>query len=286
MVKSRWLARVLLAAIAAVAVMAPGPLSAQDAETLAEARAAFDEGIALAEADRWGEALTAFRRSESLVPRPSTSYNIANALYRLDRPSDALAELAEYDRMPEVRNNPAALERSAKLRTFIRDAVGEIRLTLTPANARLFVDGSPSALEGHERVLLLDPGAHFIRVAREGYVPHRQELHVERGGRQALVIELEALGAPTAVAAGPSLSVGGSTLALGSDDAPLSTPAPVQDDRERFVKRPGFWVMIGVIAAAGIGAGVAVAVLRKDDAPSCGTTGDCATTQGLSVASF
>jgi len=45
-------------------------------------------------------------------------------------------------------------------------------------------------------------------------------------------------------------------------------------------------VMIGVIAAAGIGAGVAVAVLRKDDAPSCGTTGDCATTQGLTVSSF
>ena len=41
--------------------------------------------------------------------------------------------------------------------------------------------------------------------------------------------------------------------------------------------------MIGVIAAAGIGAGVAVAVTRSDGSPACGTTGTCATTQGLAV---
>jgi TPP-dependent pyruvate/acetoin dehydrogenase alpha subunit len=44
--------------------------------------------------------------------------------------------------------------------------------------------------------------------------------------------------------------------------------------------------MIGAIAAVGIGVGVGVAVSRKDDSPSCGTTGDCATTQGLTLSSF
>jgi len=44
--------------------------------------------------------------------------------------------------------------------------------------------------------------------------------------------------------------------------------------------------MLAVVAAAGVGAGVAVALTPKDDAPSCGTTGTCATTQGLTVTSF
>jgi hypothetical protein len=286
MVSSRTRLALLLAATAAVAATMPWPASAQDPAIRAEARASFEEGITLAEADRWAEALAAFRRSASLVPRPSTSYNIANALYRLDRPVEALAELDEYDRMPEVRSDPAARNRGATLRTFIRDAVGEIRLTVTPGYAKLFVDGRPSVLEGRERSLFLDPGSHSIRVTLEGYEPHHQELRVERGSRQAHTIELDPQPAPAAIAAAPSLSVSSSTLAVSSDEVPLSTPEPTQDDRKRFVKRPGFWVMIGVIAAAGIGAGVAVALLRKDDAPSCGTTGDCATTQGLTVSSF
>ena len=44
--------------------------------------------------------------------------------------------------------------------------------------------------------------------------------------------------------------------------------------------------MIGAIVLVGVGAGVAVALTRKDDAPQCGTTGNCATTQGLTVTSF
>ena len=286
MVRSRSLLAMLLAATVTVAAGTPETAAAQEAGTRAEARASFEKGIALAKADRWADALTAFRRSARLVSRPSTSYNIANALYRLERPVEALSELKEYDRMPEVRSDPAARERSATLRTLIRDAVGEIRLIVTPDDARLFVDEWPSVLEGQERILLLDPGTHSIRVTHEAYEPHRQELRVERGGRQAHAIELQPLPSPVPIAAAPALSVTGSTIAVAPGDVSLSTPEPAQADRKRFVKRPGFWVMIGVIAAAGIGAGVAVAVLRKDDAPSCGTTGDCATTQGLTVSSF
>jgi hypothetical protein len=52
------------------------------------------------------------------------------------------------------------------------------------------------------------------------------------------------------------------------------------------VKRPGFWVMIGAIALVGVGVGVTVAMVRRDDTPQCGTTGDCATTAGLTLTSF
>jgi hypothetical protein len=269
--------------LAAVAVsVSAGSVAAQPSESRALARDLFEEGLALSQADRWPEALSAFRRSAALAPRPSTSYNIANALYRLDRPVEALSALDEYDRMPEVQQDDRARRRGQELRSLLLDAVGEVELTVTPAAATLFVDGLPSVLEGRERRIVLNPGTHSMRVTHDGYEPDRRQVRVERGSRHAYSVELKARAAT--VPPPPTLSMSQSTIAL-SRDAESEPEKPV-DDRTRFVKRPGFWVMIGVIAAAGIGAGVAVAVLRKDEGSDCGTTGSCATTQGLTVASF
>jgi hypothetical protein len=272
--------------VASIAMLAPAPRSAlaQDEQIQVHARELFAEGLAFAEADRWAWALSAFRRSRDLVPRASTSYNIANALYRLDRPVEALSELDEYDRMPEVQSDAAAAERGETLRALLRDIVAEVNLTVTPGNAIVLIDDRPSLLEGSHRTILLNPGAHALRVESEGYEPYRREIRVNRGGHKALLVELRAR--PSSKAAEPTVDIAPSAITISTADTGLPGPDPVEDDRKPFVKRPGFWVMIGVIAAAGIGAGVAVAVLRKDDAPACGTTGDCATTQGLTVNSF
>ena len=83
-----------------------------------------------------------------------------------------------------------------------------------------------------------------------------------------------------------TLTVSESTIATSGDGSGSPAPAKPVDDRTRFVKRPGFWVMIGAVVVVGVGTGVAVALTRKDDAPECGTTGSCATTQGLTLTSF
>ncbi len=281
MVKALALALSLLGAAVALGG-APSSAAAEDPGRQETARRLFEEGVALAQADRWAEALSAFRRSQALVRRASTSYNIANALYRLDRPVQALAELDEYASMPEVRYDAIARRRGEELRALVEKAVGVVRLEVSPEAAMVFVDGRPSVALGAERRLLLDPGNHSLRVTHEGYQSYRREIQVERGAEQTLRVALER----TAVSAGsspiPGLSATSVTTTRGDDPS----PPPEPDDRKRFVKRPGFWVMIGVLAAAGIGAGVAVAVIRNDDSPSCGTTGDCATTQGLTVTSF
>jgi tetratricopeptide (TPR) repeat protein len=248
--------------------------SAQDAAASQErARRLFKEGLALAKSERWAEALSAFRRSADLVSRPSTSYNIANALYRLDRPVDALAELDRYEEMPEVRAGGTAWERGDALRDLLDGAVAEVRLAITPASAKVFVDGRLSATSGFERKLRLNPGTHSIHITREGYASSLRELQVERGSREAYTVALQPLTPP----ASPAMAIAPSGV---------SATEAARDDRKPFVKRTGFWVMIGAIAVVGIGAGITVALLRKDDPPQCGTTGDCATTQGLTVTSF
>jgi hypothetical protein len=238
-----------------------------------QARRLFEEGLSLAQSERWAEALLAFQRSAELVPRASTSYNIANALYRLNRPADAWVELDRHAAMPEVQSDDAALEREAALRVLIYEAVAEVRLTVTPSDAKVFIDGRGSSLEGSERLLRLNPGTHSIRVTHESYTTSLRELQLERGSRESYAVTLE-LAAPPA---SESMKV----VPAGDELA-----GAARDDRKPFVKRPGFWVMIGAIVVVGVGTGVAVALTRKDDTPQCGTTGSCATTQGLTVTSF
>ncbi|MDH3656020.1 MAG: PEGA domain-containing protein [Myxococcales bacterium] len=255
--------------------------SSGDATTASEARRLFEEGVALAKSDRWAEALWAFRRSRKLMPRSSTSYNIANALYRLDRPVEGLSELDAYEKMPSVRGDRAALVRGDTLRALLESAVAEARLAITPIDAEVYVDDRRSKGSGSDRVVRLNPGPHSIRITRDGYEAAKKELQVERGSRETYVIALKPLTpAPVAVEI-PASAVELDTVEIAG--APSNAGG---DDRKRFVKRPGFWVMIGVLAAAGVAAGVAVAVTRKDDAPECGTTGTCATANGLTVTSF
>lgn len=271
---------VCIASHLAFAPMLPSAVAQDQAGSAERARRLFKEGLALAESERWAEALSAFRRSAELVPRGSTSYNIANALYRLDRPVEALVELDSYERMIEVHADDAAWERGVALRELLEGAVAEVRLSITPMDAKVFVNGRPSASIGSARTLRLNPGTHSIRAIRGGYAPFRGEIRVERGAQQVYTVTLQAL----APAASSTITVSQSSLSLTPDEGGAS--APSEDDRKPFVKRPGFWVMIGVVAAAGIGTGVAIALVRKDDAPPCGTTGNCATTQGLTVRSF
>ena len=259
-----------------------------------QARRLFEEGVALANSKDWTEALWAFRRSRNLVPRPSTSYNIANALYRIDRPVEGLAELDKYDEMPGVRADRAAQERGEMLRGLLQDAAARVQLAITPPDAEVHVDGRRFKSTGSDRVIHLNPGPHSVRVTRDGYVPTTIDVQVERGGRETHAIALRPRVAPppTPKAALPvaiqlsESAVSKSEAVVDSIELGAAQPPAVDDDRKPFVKRPGFWALIGAIAAVGIGAGVAIALTRKDDGPSCGTTGTCATTQGLTVTSF
>lgn len=254
-----------------------------DESTSEQARRLFGEGITLAKSEQWAEALWAFRQSRNLVPRPSTSYNIANALYRLDRPVEGLAELDSYDAMPAVRANDATRKRGAALRELLEGVVAEARLAITPADAEVYVDDRRTKTRGKDRIVRLNPGPHLLRFSREGYEPTTKEVQVERGSRLTYAIALRPLTPAPVSAALPPTALPGTVDPLETGSAPAEPPV---DEKKPFAKRPGFWGMISAIIVVGAGVGVAVALTRKDDSPQCGTTGTCATTQGLTVTSF
>lgn len=256
----------ILALVSVASVLTAGGslASAQTDAEVREAKKYFDLGIQLAESERWTGALAAFRRSQASVKRPSTSYNIANALYRLGRPAEAIEELDATRTEAEAAGDTIVQRRKA-LRRLAERATGIVVLTIEPNDARVYVDDRPRLEEGAVRRLRLDPGIHRLKVSQVGYEPHQGPLAVERGGRHSATIELRAL--PPA----------GATL------APTSASSQSEEDRKPFVKRPGFWVLIGVTAAAGVAIGVAIALTRDDGSVPCGTTGQCASAPRSSV---
>ena len=272
MVRSVCIALALCMSSATGVALLPSAACAQaSAGAEAEAKRLFRKGLALGKANRWADALLVFRRSAALVPRASTSYNIANALYRVGRPLDGLEELERYEEFSEVRYNYAAQQRGEALRDLLEKAIAEVQLAVRPPDARLFVDGTLLPIEGVGRKLRLNPGPHSLRLSHDAYETAFRELELEPGARESLAITLESLATP-------------STPAVGVSATSVTASQEPRDDR--FVKRPGFWVMIGAIVLVGVGTGVAIALTRRDDSPQCGTTGDCATTSGLTLKSF
>lgn len=256
------------------------PLSVADAQsngwTNEVAKRLFDEGVRLASAGRWTDALDRFRQSQRLVPRASTSYNIANALYRLEQPTEAIEELNESARIVDPADR-ALRQRRDTLQTLAQAQVAEVRLRLEPATAKLFVDGVIVPGFGSPRRLRLDPGRRALRMTEEGYAPYEETLVLKPGARASRSLMLE-----------PIHHVEPDAPASPTQPSTLEPALPPREpsERRRFVKSPGFWALIGVLAAAGVGAGVAAAVLRNDDSPDCGTTGACARAVSQASLSF
>ncbi len=133
-----------------------------------EARALFQQGLALVREERWGEALEYFRRSRALAERPSTIFNIGSVLVRTGRMAEAVSVLEEFLRVSDPRANEAERREAERLLTDARNARARLTLTLTAA-ATVWLDGAQLEGDGVERVIALDPGEHQLRVQAAGY---------------------------------------------------------------------------------------------------------------------
>jgi len=152
----------------------------EPAPEVTQARALFDEGLALSGEGRLTEAAALFERSYALVPRASTSLNWAIVLERLGRPREALRSLDAFETQRASASDADRADADA-----MRERLGALLATLTlhvaPPEARVEVDGRPEPGEGPTRILALDPGEHVLRIAVEGHAAERRELLVSAG---------------------------------------------------------------------------------------------------------
>lgn len=214
----------------------------------AEAQALFRRGLELAEQNRWADALEHFRRSHARVERPSTLYNIGLALVRLGRFVEALDVL---DRVLAEAGLPVAARQEAeRLRTEASASLGEVTLSLSPADAVVYVDGVERVGSGPSRAIPLDPGRHVLRATARGHDEAELVVSVVAGehGTEELVLAPQLL--------------------------PDADPLPPSTDGGDLWSEPWLWIVGGVVVVVGgVGIGVGVALANDSPPPYGGTTG-------------
>jgi hypothetical protein len=200
-----------------------GPVRADDEDpVVTQARQAFLEGVELTHKSQWGDALSAFERSERLRPHAVTSFNLGaceRALGRYVRARRWFRLTLEHNEKKSPRELSEALagEASAMLGELDR-IVATLDVTVSPPNAAIAVDGRP--LESAEQAgqargpfflagtrapgpgepigvgafhVVVDPGVHVLTFSRPGFSDAVINRTVGPGAVLSLRIELDRL---------------------------------------------------------------------------------------------
>lgn len=275
---------------------------------MAEAQRLFTRGVALADAERWGEAAEYFRRARAIVERPSIVCNLGVALHHAGSATDASEALTRCGELATQdpawgEANATLVERAQRLLAELAPARGQLTLALTPDTAQLSVDGVLFEGTGATREIRVDPGRHRLSVSAPGFVTRTDELSVLSGASITLAYELSPLTVPATliVDAGGDRVVRVDASERGRGHVELELPAgehviAVADDFERAVtlapgdrlvvdatshgtpieQEPAFWIAIGggvVLVGAAIAIGVVLSQPSDPLAGYQGTTG-------------
>ena len=242
------------ALLAALLALTPALASAQPAAPDAQARAAFDRGIADVDAGRFANAVAAFEESYRLRPAAVVLFNLASAYSRLGRHQQAIATFERYlaegggrlppDRVQSVRARIAELRRDLPV----------VLLRVRPAPFTLTVDGRSQTVTGEE--LALDPGSHLLVASAPSRASQQREVTLAPGGRVTWDVELAAEGATAAPVASAPVASAPIAAAPVTAPAPVVTPHPAQPPEgpaasPTLTSRWWFWTGIGAVVAGG-----------------------------------
>lgn len=206
---------VSLAAFVAMLVVASSGL-AQEAEPEAEtpstpapenldatrqAREHFMAGIEQFRQHQYRQAIQSFELAASLVPSADLQYNIARAHEELAEYERAIEHYQAYlrdrvdppDRAQLEAHIEELRERAEAERQRARTAptTGTVRLTANYDGAEVTLDGQSAGTSPWTGPRDVEPGRHSLDVTREGFIPFRSEVSVERGISTAAYADLE-----------------------------------------------------------------------------------------------
>ncbi|AKF04686.1 hypothetical protein DB32_001835 [Sandaracinus amylolyticus] len=172
--------------------LAIGRASAQPVEA-SEARALFEEGVALSDRGDYESAVDRFQRSLALVERPSTLFNLGVALRELRRDEEAIAALerfleiadASFDEVPRTQAR-AWIE---SMRRALAERGGTLVLEIDPPDAHVRVDGFD--VTGESPIVLdVASGTHRVEVSADGVGSETFDVVLAAGGRETRRVAL------------------------------------------------------------------------------------------------
>lgn len=221
--------------VAAEPAMAAGGKPTPDER---QARALFDQGLALSDEGRWSEALDIFKKSDELQHSASVRFNMAVTYRALGRFVEAkrLADELLSRGVDDKPLKPALQKEVEKLRSEVAPKVVMVTIKRSPADASVEIDGTLHVI-GNDGRIELDPGKHVFVLKKDGYDTATVSKSVE--GSDVEVV----LTAPKTKINAP----------------PPDTP---------FYKKGWFWGTVGAVVVAGAAVAVVVVVTNSDTAPT------------------
>ena len=199
-----------------------------------DALAAYEAARVDFKGQRYQQALLSFEKAWSLSREPRLKWNAAACLRKLERNAEALRKVDAYVAEAQAELTREDLDEARRSQDALRQLVAVVTVLVSPADARVSIDGSP--LEGSSsRSIYLEPGRHALVGELEGFQPAIRQETVAAGQRLEWTVALSAL----EVAPPPPVVV--------VQQPPQPPPAPI-------ALRP-VWVPLAV---AGLGAAAAV----------------------------
>ncbi|WP_437282033.1 hypothetical protein WME90_16170 [Sorangium sp. So ce375] len=264
--RSSW-QRVASAAALGVALIAPPSARAQSKDELAEARALFQEGVALSAANNCAAALAKFQAVASVRRTPQVLFNIAECEARLGKLVSALGNYRIAAAAAD--GDPRANDVSAHVGARIDDLEARIpKLAIRRGEgaltATILLDGAALGASEMSADIPVDPGPHVIS-ARIGDREVAREI-VTLEERDAKTVEITIADPPAAPQPASPLPGGAKAEA-----PPTGAPAP------RPSKVPGLVVLGAGIASGAVGGvflGLRAGTLSDLDA-RCGGDRSC-----------
>jgi hypothetical protein len=262
----------LAAALAAMllALSAAGAHAQRDPRSEREARSLFEDGLEAAEQERWADALELFRRSRSVVPRPSVLYNEAQVLVRLGRFVEARTALRDF--LSAIgglggadATERARIDRARALAAEIDAQIATLVLTVDPPGATVEVDGDETSGAGAVRTLELDPGRHAITVRAAGRDPSSFTVALLSGTRSAERVTLPESSATRLIVesgdAAARIEVDGAVVGTGRVESPIAggrhvvrVVPPTGEARQREIEiTPGTTLTVDLAGGAAAG---------------------------------
>ncbi len=156
-------------------------LQVSDADAKLASRRHFENGINLYEDRNYTAALAEFEAAYRQYPSASALQNVALCQKQLYRYSEARESLARLLRDHAVELN--ATERAAVDNAVaeLGSLIGSVRLSVSPADAKLLLDGRSISPEDLSGPIVLDVGEHRVTADAPGFAPIARNFRIAGG---------------------------------------------------------------------------------------------------------
>ena len=236
----------------------PTFVTAQTSEEVVVFEGVVSDGLRAYQAGQYVEARTRFERAHALMPSARTLRALGMTAVELRNYTAARVELEAS--LVDTRQPLTAAQRGevSQMLTWMGSTLASVQVRVQPEGARILIDAKPG-----EARLLLEPGAHVLRVEADGYEPNEQRLELQAGQDRTLDVELSRV----LVSALPALAPQAQLTAAADFSQPSvftqpSPPSPRDQDEGSVLGKWWFWTAVGAVVVA---ASTTVAVVALND---------------------